>query len=200
MEEQKKGEPAGQKPAPKTVSEVLQTAQIALDTYDDIFSDFDPSPYERRLISDDLLKELHRRYPEAPLGDLTITFTMPHSLRSEKVEALVKKRLKDYFKFRLKGMEKLREEKMRKGAVRLAIGIALSLLLIVFPQLDVLPVLTTVSVLIWYVLWTGFEYIFEAARRLSKKHAFYDRLLRAQCNFVDQEEVVRSITTSSSYR
>ncbi len=198
MEEAKKIEAKAAEP--RSVTDVLQTAQIALDTYDDVFSDFDPSPYQTRILSDDFLRELHRRYAETPKGDFVINFTMPHPLRSEKTELLVKKRIKDYFKSRLKDVEKLRREKMQKGAVRLAIGISLSLLLLVFPQLDVIPVLTLISVLIWYVLWTGFEYIFEAARRLKRKQAFYDRFLRAEFNFMDQEEVVRSITTSSSYR
>jgi hypothetical protein len=217
MEEQQKPE---QKPAPKpapapaakpasapeqaaekkTVADVLQTVSIALDTYDDIFSDFDPSPYEKRILSVDFLKELRRRYAENTRGEFAITFTLPRPIRSEKTEALVKKRIKDYFRGMLKDVEKLRVESMQKGALRLLIGVILSLLLLLFPQLDVMPVLTIVSVLIWYVLWTGFEYIFEAARRLKRKQAFYEKFLKAGYSFVAEEEVVRTLGVSSSYR
>lgn len=191
-------EPRRQAAEKQTVTDVLQTVRIAIDTYDDIFSDFDPSPYQTRTLSVDFLKELRRRYSETPRGDFAITFTIPHPLRSERTEALVKKRVKDYFKWRLKDVEKRRAESMQKGALRLLIGIILSLLLLVFPQLDTMPALTLMSVLIWYVLWTGFEYIFEAARRLKRKQDFCEKFLKAGYSFVDEEDVVRSI--SSSYR
>jgi hypothetical protein len=55
-------------------------------------------------------------------------------------------------------------------------------------------------VLIWYVLWSGFEELFDVSRRLKRKEAFYDKFLRAEYNFMDQEEVVRSMNISSSYR
>lgn len=194
--------PAARNPEPeaRTVSDVLQSVRIALDTYDDIFSDFDPSPYETRILSDDFLNELRRRHAENRRGDFVITFTLPHALRAEKTEALVKKRIKDFFRARLKDVDKLRREKMQKGALRLLIGAILSVLLIIFPQLDAVPVLTIISVLIWYVFWTGFEYIFEAARRLARRKAFYDKFLRAEYVFRDEEEIVRSLGSSSSYR
>jgi hypothetical protein len=200
MEEQKRTEPAGQKPAERTVSDVLQTTQIALDTYDDIFSDFDPSPYETRILSDDFLNELRRRHAEKRKGEFVVNFTLPGSLRSEKTEALVRKRIKDYFKGRLREVAKDRKDKLREGVLRLFVGLVFSLMLVVFPQLDIVPLLTILSVLIWYVLWSGFEELFDVSRRLKRKQSFYEKFLRATYNFMDQEAIVRSITTSSSYR
>src|SRR3989338_8032949 len=37
------------------LSSILNSIQIALDHYDDIFSDFDPSPFNQRMLSDDFL-------------------------------------------------------------------------------------------------------------------------------------------------
>jgi hypothetical protein len=199
MEEQKKTEPKAAEPAAakpveaRTVSDIFQTAQIALDSYDDIFSDFDPSPYERRLLSDDFLSELRRRHAEKRKGEFVVNFTLPASLRSEKTEALVRKRIKDYFRGRLKETSKERRDKLRQGGLRLIVGVAISLSLIIFPQLDVVPFLTLVSVLIWYVLWSGFEELFEVSSRLKRKQAFYEKFLRAAYNFMDQESLVRSI-------
>jgi hypothetical protein len=199
MEEQKKPEQkaavaAVQKPVdPRSVTDLLQTAQIALDTYDDIFSDFDPSPYEKRLLSDDFLNELRRRHAERRKGEFVVNFTLPKALRSEKTEALVRKRIKDYFKGRLRETGKERRDKLREGLLRLFIGLVFSLMLVVFPQLDIIPLLTILSVLIWYVLWSGFEELFDVSRRLKRKEAFYEKFLRAEYNFMDQEEIVRSI-------
>lgn len=193
--------PAGQKPVEsRTVSDVLQTAQIALDSYDDIFSDFDPSPYETRLLSDDFLSELRRRHAEKRKGEFVVNFSLPGRLRSEKTEALVRKRIKDYFRGRLREVNKDVRDRLRNGLLRLLGGAFLSLSLMVFPQLDAVPALTLISVLIWYVLWSGFENIFEASGTLKRKHTFYEKFMRAGYTFMDQEEVIRSIYVSSSYR
>jgi hypothetical protein len=187
-----------QKPAEaRSVTDILQTTQIALDTYDDIFSDFDPSPYGKRLLSDDFLNELRRRHAEKRKGEFVVNFTLPGSLRSEKTEALVRKRIKDYFKGRLREVAKGRKEKLREGVLRLFVGLALSILLVVFPQLDAVPLLTILSVLIWYVLWSGFEELFDVSRRLKRKETFYGKFLRAEYNFMDQEEIVRHIKPAS---
>jgi len=188
----------------KTISDVFQSVQIAIDTYDDIFSDFDPSPIEKRLLSDDFLNELRRRHAERHTGEFAVNFTLPKALRSEKTEVLVKKRLKDYFKGRLRNVEKERRDKLKMGALRLLVGVVISLSLLVFPELETVPVLTVLSVLIWYVLWSGFEEIFEVSSRLKRKQAFYSKFLKAHYTFLDQEsvlqEAVRSMVISTSYR
>jgi hypothetical protein len=65
------------KKQPVAVTEVLKTTQVALDNYDDIFSDFDYSDYSKRLLSYDFLKELRRRYEERKKGEYEITFSIP---------------------------------------------------------------------------------------------------------------------------
>lgn len=174
----------------KTISDVMQVIQIAIDHYDDLFSDFDPSSYETRLLSDDFLKELHRRYSERKKKEFTVNFTIPKSTKSEKIEVLVKKRLKEYFKQKLKTTMKIRKDKMTSGAIRVVLGIFFSMLLFIFPQLDTVPLLTLISVLLWYALWSGFERIFESSRRLLRKTEFYEKFTKAQYNFVTEEEMM----------
>lgn len=198
VEVKKAVKPEQVKIEPKTMTNALQIAQIALDTYDDLFSDFDPSPYETRILSDDLLKELRRRYAERGRGEFVVNFSLPKALRSEKTEALIKKRIKDYFRTKLKTVEKDRKESVKKGALRFAAGLAVSLGLLFVPALDAVPFITILSVLTWFLFWTGYDHLFEASHRLRKRKAFYEKFLKAEYKFVDQEEVVRYI--SSSYR
>lgn len=56
------------------LSSILNSIQIALDHYDDIFSDFDPSPFSQRMLSDDFLKEMQKRYIETKKGSLKYGF------------------------------------------------------------------------------------------------------------------------------
>ena len=97
------------------LSSILNSIQIALDHYDDIFSDFDPSPFSQRMLSDDFLKEMQKRYIETKKGEFEIRFSLPASIRDVKTEGLVKKRLKDYFHKQIKNVDvEVEKDKMRE--------------------------------------------------------------------------------------
>ncbi len=181
------------KPSPKTVSDVFQIVDIALDSYDDIFSDFDPSPYATRILSEDFLNELFRRYSRTGKGRVVVNFTIPRAMRSEKTETLIRKRLKDHFKERDRLWEGRIKERIRIGLARLAIGAAISAAILIFPDLDVVPVITLLSVLVWYFMWTGFDSLIEVPMRLRRKKDRADRYLMADYNFLSQEDVLISM-------
>lgn len=185
------------KHSPKTVSDALQITQVALDSYDDIFSDFDPSPYETRLLSDDFITELRRHYAENRKGEFIIHFTIPKTLRSEKTESLVKRRIKDHFRTRLKELEKESGDRMKKGIIRVSIGIFFLFLTLFIPSLDIHPYVEIMSVFSWYFIWAGLELIFESSSRLRRKIVFSEKFLRAEYKFIDQEEVVRMVSNLS---
>jgi hypothetical protein len=68
-----------------------------LDTYEDIFSDFDPHPYGRRALSEDFLAEARRavrdRRDEVP----ELRLLVPTRIRSLEDETIIRKRLRDHF-------------------------------------------------------------------------------------------------------
>ncbi|MEW6036173.1 MAG: hypothetical protein AB1529_06170 [Candidatus Micrarchaeota archaeon] len=181
------------KDGPMTVSDVLQKADIALDDYDDLFSDFDPSPYEKRLLSEDFISELRRRYAATGKGDFVVNFTLPRSLRSDKTESLIKKRVKEHFRNRVRDIERKTREKANNGAIRLLLGVSLSVALFLVPALETVPVLTIFSVLIWYSIWSGLENVLEASSSLNRKKAFAEKFTRADYNFYSQEDVLESM-------
>jgi hypothetical protein len=186
----------------KKVSDILQSVHIALDNYDDIFSDFDPSPYETRILSDDFLNELHRHYVETPKGAYAITFTLPHAFRSEKKETLIKKRIKDYFKGRLKDLDKSMADRWKRGVTRAFIGVVISLSVLLIPVEWHTFAAALISPLLWYLMWTGFESIFDVSRKMRKKRAFVEKILKAEYMFRDEESVVGEALqyAESSYR
>ncbi len=184
----------------KTISDALQTARIALDGYEDIFSDFDPSPYASRLLSYDFLEEIYRRYVSNKKGEFVVTFTLPKHLRSQKTEELIRKRLKDYFRDRIKRIDKKTWHLRKGGIMRVIVGVLISILLFAFQLPDAEPFFLTIfSVLVWYLLWSGYELVFESPGKINVKRDFYEKFLRAKYYFIDEEQVVQNIT-SNSYR
>lgn len=186
----------------KSVSDVLQSTQIALDGYEDIFSDFDPSHYSKRLLSIDFLRELYRRYTSTEKGDLIINFTMPSKLRSQETETLIRRRIRDFFKERLRKIDKKKKNLKNKGLVRIAVGIAASILVSVGAITMELPeegyLITVPSVLAWYLLWSGFELFFDSSGKHRGKKNFYEKMIKARYNFMDEEKLLEQIEIAAS--
>ena len=181
---------------PKPLTDVLQISQIALDSYDDIFSDFDPSPYDKRTISEDLIREMKRRYYETPHGNFIVHFTLPKHLRSEKIEALTKHRIKEHFRERNKTMHGEIFEVRKNGYVRLLIGLVLGALNVISEGLKNPTILNSFLVLSWYLMWSGFEKIFETHGRYRNDLIFLEKFAKAEYVFMDQEEIIRSIASA----
>ena len=80
---------------------------IIIDTWDDVFSDFDPRPLSERVLSEDFVLELKKRYLETKRGNLIISFYAPKKLTDEKAEKIITHRIKQYFK--LQALQKRRE-------------------------------------------------------------------------------------------
>jgi hypothetical protein len=182
---------------PKSVSDIFQIAPIALDTYDDIFSDFDPSPFDHRVISEDFLSELRRRYNLTPKDNFVVHFTLPKQLRSEKIELLVKRRIKEHFRDHVKKISKLISERKHSGYFRIVVGIAVLILNILLGNYHA-EIANAISELLlvvaWYFFWTGLERIFEQPEKLIFEKNFLEKFSKADYIFLDQEEVVKSIT------
>ncbi|MEI7477473.1 MAG: hypothetical protein WCJ81_02910 [bacterium] len=70
---------------------------LILDTYGDIFSSFDPRPYEERALSDDFLDECKKITDDKKIDLLELRLLIPKAQRSVVDEELIKKRLHAYF-------------------------------------------------------------------------------------------------------
>ena len=79
---------------------LLEESEISLiiNSYDDIFSDFDPRPYTQRSLSVDMLDELKRASRDKASGQTELKFLIPKDLRKESDEIQIKKRLREHFK------------------------------------------------------------------------------------------------------
>jgi len=163
--------------------------QVALDYYQDIFSDFDTAPYSHRTISNDFLSEIERRYVEAKPGEFEVRMTLPAKERDARVEAIIKKRLKDYFTLKLKEKEDEIEKKRRTAYVRIATGVLLMAVVFELPFDHSLAVSNILSVPGWFLLWSGFENTFDIPGRLAEERQFFLRFSKAKYHFFSEEEI-----------
>lgn len=177
----------------KKFSSLLNLLHIALDTYDDIFSDFDPTEYAKRALSDDFIKEIQKRYAETKKGDIELRFTVPKAMRSIKTEAIIKKRLKDYFRDQIIHMDAEIFEKKKTGAIYFFTGFLVLLLIMLL--VDTLPDSRTVMVIGilltpvgWFGMWEGSSLFMQAPVKHEEQKKFFMKFLKANYVFMSEED------------
>ncbi len=105
--------------------EILENSKISLwiDSFNEIFSDFDPRPYSKRELSTDFLMEAKRFARENLKGNFDLVILMPTNLRDLKNETIIKKRIKEHFQTQLKYLKKKRKEILTRGLGFISLGV-----------------------------------------------------------------------------
>lgn len=167
----------------------IQEISIAIDSWDDIFSDFDPSPLEQRVLSEDFLFELRKRYRETQRGNYVITLYAPALLKDDNTERIVLKRLKQYFKFRFLSLTRELNHHRAKGGLFIVLGVGgLGTMSMVtfFKLLSQLQIELLGIVLVplgWFGIWEGFSRIIEPAPKLAQDIDLYGKLAKVTIKF-----------------
>jgi hypothetical protein len=162
---------------------------IWLDTYDDIFSDFDSSPYSERVLSDDFLNEAKKIAKEKISGAIGLKLLIPSSIRNKETEEVIIKNLHSHFRKHTHqlqmGMKKIR----KTGAIISSIGI---LILVVAAYLVNLPfesfmtnvLRITLEPLGLFLVWTGLDRIFYLSRKMKPESEFNNKMAHAEILFL----------------
>ena len=167
----------------------IQDISIAIDSWDDVFSDFDPSPLEQRILSEDFLLELKKRYRETQRGNFIITIYAPLSLKDEASERIISKRLKQYFKFRHLEIQRDINEARRKGVIFIIVGMFFlaNLTMVTYLKMFSSLVIDLLSIIVmplgWFCVWEGFSRILEPYPLLKQDLELFGKLSRASFKF-----------------
>jgi len=194
-----------QQPAPQPVIPTISEAEkidfdkkkllgrsevsLWLDTYDDIFSDFDPRPYSERAVSDDFLLESRKAFREKRSGKVELKFLIPEKERQVRTETTIKKRLKEYFQ---KNSDRQKQETQKaKNIVKILLAAGFLMLLFSSaisysnPQIFILYLLITFFDLGgWLSVWFGLEHFIYDIRAKQPEMEFYEKMADAEINFI----------------
>ena len=177
-------------------TKILREGNISLilDSYHDLFSDFDPRGYSERTISDDFLFECRRAIRDRPYEEFELRLLMPKLKRNLNDELKIKKRLKDYFQKHVH--EKKREVRsiVRTGLFMAGIGFFLMILgaWLIFTKFSEGTFLAAVLTIVlepsgWFFFWEGMAkaiFLNEDERKRKRDLEFYSKISRAQVYFL----------------
>ena len=171
----------------------LRDISITLDTYDDIFSDFDPRPYSQREMSEDFLKEMSRRYMEGKHGRFEVHLIIPSSARDLKAESLIKKRLREQFTFMVKRETEAIQKTKNRGYFYMLIGFLILLidtyLYFYFSYESIFYHLVTILLVPagWYGMFTGIGKVIDEPYEATERKKLHEKFERAEFSFMSDD-------------
>jgi len=167
----------------------LSEISLILDTYDDIFSDFDPRPYSVRALSQDFLEELKRGSVDKVSGDIELTLLIPTSQKDRNRELIIEERLRDHFKKHHASLLKKVWRVKKMGGVMVFVGTFLGTSVAIANML-LKPTFTSVFALVflepasWFLIWEGLGKIFEGWHSYKPDLEFYKKMSDSKISFL----------------
>jgi hypothetical protein len=167
----------------------LKEIAVVIDTWDDVFSDFDPRPLNQRTVSGDFVEELKKRYRETRKGYFTISIYAPEALRSVDSEKMVTQRLKKHFRLRFLQKKKELIRKRVRGAVFVCIGVSsLSFLTLAtyfrfLNQLSIEIAGIILMLLGWFGFWEGLSKLIDTSPAFIQEERLFEKLSKAAYRF-----------------
>lgn len=161
---------------------------VWINTYDDIFSDFDSRPYSQRALSDDFLLEMKRASRDKPGGEIELIIFAPEKMRSFSHEALIKRRLIEHFRRHHTMLHHQLGAIKRKGIWLSIFGVLMILGATYISSFRFESLLKNLGIVIfepggWFLAWTGLEHIFYKGDTIKPDLDFYEKMSNVQIDF-----------------
>lgn len=170
---------------------LLKMSEISLwvDSYDDIFSDFDPRHYSQRALSDDFLTEAKKASRDKVSGAIELTFLVPSSVRNVNNEHVIKRRLRDHFKGHYNLLEKEVKGIKKKGFILILAGILMMIGATYFYSLHYNKFFVDLLIVLfepggWFMFWTGLDQFFYGVKQKKPELEFYEKMAKCKILFM----------------
>lgn len=176
----------------KEMKKVLQLSEIALwlESYDDIFSDFDPRPFSQRAISDDFLLEVMKASRDRGKDNFELKFLIAPEAREHAHEPIIKKRLREYFSKQYHQLLKEKKAIFNRAIIFISIGIILMFVssLVAFFYLGKNLFFNFVIAITepagWFLFWEGLNRTIKDYKKINPNVDFYRKMAKSTITFL----------------
>jgi|WetSurMetagenome_2_1015567.scaffolds.fasta_scaffold274449_2 hypothetical protein len=160
---------------------------LILNSYDDIFSNFDPRPYSQRALSKDFILECQKA-SEDKKGEIELKFLVKKDARNLKEEEIITKRIKDHFRKHF--LEKRKELFNLRliGFIWFLAGCFLIVATTFFGQegssFAVRLIIAIAHPAGWFFLWEGMGKIIIHSKEKKAEHVFHKKMNKVKISFL----------------
>jgi hypothetical protein len=160
---------------------------LAINSYEDIFSSFDPRSFSERALSFDFISECKRAARDKGEFGVELVISVPMNKRNLNHEFEIKKRLKEHFhKHFLEKQEEIKKIK-KEGSLWILFGMIGVIIAILVKAIKagtitdsiVEPVLVIPG---WFLIWEGLTKILVHSKERHADYFFYKKM--ATCHIV----------------
>jgi len=160
---------------------------LVLESYADIFSDFDPRPYSERTLSEDFLNECtHAMRDKDENQSLELRLLLPKEKRNYLEEKTIKKRLRNHalkhFQEKVKSINSLKKQGIRWFIIGAIIMLSAAFLLRYEGFLFNLLIII-MEPAGWFAFWEGLGKIFIETTKKEPEMIFYKKMSRVTISF-----------------
>lgn len=172
--------------------ELLAKSEVSLilNSYDDIYSGFDPRPFSSRALSVDFLDEAKRATRDIGLEKFELRFLISAAKKNLEKEAMIKKRLKEHFKKHASWHERDHWKIIKQGIYFIIFGlifmfVAAYILFYYYNQVNFLKEFLVVLLEPggWFLFWEGLDLLIFETKRLRPDLTFYRKMTRVEIVF-----------------
>lgn len=168
----------------RSASEVV----LWIDSYSELFSDFDPRPFADRLVSDDFVNQVKHAAREIPQKLHVLKLLVPEKIRKSDEEVIIRRKLGAYFSYQHQQLTKMNREIRRKGLYFTMAGLIFMLVASYLKELKVTQFYMTFLLTLfepggWFLLWTGFDHFMNYSRNRLQDVVFFNRMADVHIEF-----------------
>ena len=159
-----------------------------LDSYDDIFSDFDPRLFSERNISDDFLDEIKKVSMENDLSVNEIKLLLPAKQRQEATELIIIKRLRTFFNDNYHYHLRKKKDERKRGLLFIFIGVVMMVLASVISSYRSSNFLMNTLLMVlepsgWFLVWSGMDFLIQTSKKEKIELCFYEKISKSKIIF-----------------
>ncbi len=162
--------------------------QVAINKYEDIYSDWDPSPFKKRDIEEDFIEYILDSAIDIPMREkFIIVFRVKEDIRNEKKEKQMIKALNNHFIYLLRKSERAYFMEQKESFRYFITGIILAVLAYsnIFSNVSIWTKVFEEGIIIgtWVFFWEAFYNLFIDSRSIKQDQKLLKRFLKTEYVF-----------------
>jgi hypothetical protein len=162
---------------------------VSLDSYDDVYDEWDPSPFKKRDIEDEFDDFIRDSSSDIPLKyGLVIELYLPSNVNDPKKERILKEAYDNFYRFQYNRAKKLQQEIIQKVMNNLILAIMFLFFgYFSYPQGENIVLLIIKEGIFiggWVFLWEVFTLLFGTLKDHNKQIKIISRLINASIRFI----------------
>jgi hypothetical protein len=170
---------------------LIEMSQISLwlDSYDDIFTDFDSRNYDNRALSQDFLAEAKRSSRDKEFGAIELRLLVPNAKRNSAHEKLILKRLREHFNKHYLRIKKEVQTIIRQGLVFVILGVICMFYAAFVLFADSKTLLASFMIILlepasWFFFWEGLDMLLFQPKSVHPDLDFYHKMSKCEISFL----------------